>query len=82
VLALAEAAGAEDADFEGCGTAPDEPEFELPELPEPLELADELDALGAAEVAVDGFADEPVLVWLPVEGARLPVVTVELAPKL
>jgi hypothetical protein len=79
VLALAEAAGAEDADFEGCGTAPDEPVFELPE---PLELADVLDALGAAEPEVDGLDDDSALVWVPVEGARLPVVTVELAPKL
>jgi hypothetical protein len=52
------------------------------ELPEPLELADVLDALGAAEPEVDGLDDESALVWVPVEGARLPVVTVELAPKL
>ena len=60
VLALADAAGAEDADCEGLGTAPDEPAFEDPDPleVEALEVEALLDALGTAELFVDGLADE------------------------
>lgn len=57
VLALADAAGAGEADFEGLGTAPDEPAFDDPE---PLEVEALLDVLGTAALLVDGLADELV----------------------